>query len=189
MLRQKLPRNDICEVIGAIKCINPNFHSMTEKEMFLNSYEKEFQTTLRFLKAYPEGSLNFRPNPHLQSAQELAWSFVQEDQALVSGALEGSIVPKTDPAPDSFSEIQAAYESGHKYLALRIKEFSDDALNEMITFRSDGDKDLSMRRGDALWLGVMDAAHHRGQFSVYIRMVGGKVPALYEPALEPAKSD
>jgi len=152
--------------------------------MFLNSYEKEFETTLRFLKAYPEGNFNFRPNPHLESAQELAWSFVQEDQALVSGALEGNIVPQTDPAPDTLGEIQATYESGHKYLALRIKELSDDALNEMITFGSGSDNPLSMRRGDALWLAVMDAAHHRGQFSVYIRMVGGKVPPLYEPAAE-----
>lgn len=152
--------------------------------MFLNSYEKEFETTLRFLKAYPEGNFNFRPNPHLQSAQELAWSFVQEDQTLISGAIEGDVTLKTTPAPDTLGEIQTAYESGHKYLALRIKELSDDALNEMITFGSDGDKTISMRRGDALWLGIMDAAHHRGQFSLYIRMVGGKAPPLYEPATE-----
>ena len=162
---------------------------MTEKEMFLNSYEKEFETTLKFLKAYPEGNLNFRPNPHLQSAQELAWSFVQEDQALISGAIEGNVVFKANPAPDTLEEIIAAYENGHKFLILLIKELSDDALNEMITFGSDPDKVISMRRGDALWLAVMDAVHHRGQFSVYIRMVGGKAPALYEPAPEVASTN
>jgi uncharacterized damage-inducible protein DinB len=27
-----------------------------------------------------------------------------------------------------------------------------------------------------------DQIHHRGQFSVYLRMVGGKVPSIYGPS-------
>jgi uncharacterized damage-inducible protein DinB len=41
-----------------------------------------------------------------------------------------------------------------------------------------------MRTADVLWTGVMDTVHHRGQFSVYLRMAGGKVPSIYGPSAD-----
>ena len=152
---------------------------MNEKEMFLNSYEKEFETTLEFLNAYPADKLDFRPKPQLQSAIELAWYFPEEDRMLVSGALDGDVVLKKNPLPKSLDEIKEAYESSHRMLLGRIKELPESAFNEMITFGSGAESAVSMRRGDALWLAVMDAVHHRGQFSLYIKMAGGKVPPVY----------
>ena len=34
------------------------------------------------------------------------------------------------------------------------------------------------------WLTVMDMVHHRGQFSVYLRVAGGKVPSIYGPSAD-----
>ncbi|MDP3778456.1 MAG: DinB family protein [bacterium] len=152
---------------------------MTEKEMFLNSYEREFGITLAFLDAMPAGSLDFRPYPNLQSAQELAWSFAQEERVFIEGALDGDVVFKRNPAPDTFEEIRSQYHMNHKKFAERINALPDGAFNEMVTFGSGMAGAKRMRRGDVLWLAVMDAVHHRGQFSVYIRMTGGKVPPLY----------
>ncbi len=152
---------------------------MTEKEMFLNSYEREFAITLTFLDAFPAGNFHFRPRPDLQSAFDLAWGFVQEDHVLIEGALEGDVVFKRNPAPDTFEQIRSEYCTNHLSLAQRINALSDDAFNEMVTFGSGMADAKQMRRGDVFWLAVMDAAHHRGQFSVYIRMTGGKVPPLY----------
>ncbi|HZL66321.1 MAG TPA: DinB family protein, partial [Candidatus Limnocylindrales bacterium] len=33
-------------------------------------------------------------------------------------------------------------------------------------------------------LGLFDAIHHRGQLTVYIRPMGGKVPAIYGPSAD-----
>ena len=38
------------------------------------------------------------------------------------------------------------------------------------------------RRGDVLWYSLHGLIHHRGQLSVYLRMVGGKVPSIYGPS-------
>lgn len=36
-----------------------------------------------------------------------------------------------------------------------------------------------------LWTGVvMHAAHHRGQLSVYLRLMGEKVPSIYGPSAD-----
>jgi uncharacterized damage-inducible protein DinB len=127
--------------------------------------------------------LDFRPYPHAQSAKELAWSFVHEDRVLILGALEGDIVSKQDPIPETFDDIKTTYESNHRAFAEKVGNLSEDAFNEMITFGSGSDSASPMRRGDILWLAIIDAAHHRGQFSVYIRIVGGKTPPLYETGM------
>ena len=36
--------------------------------------------------------------------------------------------------------------------------------------------------GDMLFGFLFDAIHHRGQLSVYLRLVGGKVPSIYGPS-------
>jgi uncharacterized damage-inducible protein DinB len=38
--------------------------------------------------------------------------------------------------------------------------------------------------GEALWLELLDHIHHRGQFSVYLRLVGAKVPSIYGPTAD-----
>jgi len=40
------------------------------------------------------------------------------------------------------------------------------------------------RRMDFLWFLLMDMVHHRGQFSVYLRMADGKVPSIYGPSAD-----
>jgi uncharacterized damage-inducible protein DinB len=46
-----------------------------------------------------------------------------------------------------------------------------------------GPKQMSdLRRLDVLWFLLNDQIHHRGQFSVYLRIAGGKVPSIYGPS-------
>jgi uncharacterized damage-inducible protein DinB len=37
-------------------------------------------------------------------------------------------------------------------------------------------------RGKMAWGLLLDLIHHRGQLSVYIRNMGGRVPAIYGPS-------
>ena len=37
-------------------------------------------------------------------------------------------------------------------------------------------------RKEWIWFLLHDQIHHRGQFSVYLRMVDGKVPSIYGPS-------
>ncbi|MDP3769601.1 MAG: DinB family protein [Candidatus Sungbacteria bacterium] len=157
---------------------------MTEKEMFLNSFEKEFETTMRVLNAYPGDKPNFRPHPQSRSALELAWNFEEEERLIVGGAFLGDVVYKQNTPPGTLDEVKREYQSTHRDLSVKLKGLPDTAFNEIITFGSGAEHPIPMRRGDALWLAVMDAVHHRGQFSVYIRMTGGKVPSIYEPLVD-----
>ncbi len=157
---------------------------MTEKEMYLQGWEREFQTTVKVLKAYPANKLDFKPHERSRSARELAWTFVGEE-AIVNEIVKGQIEFKEGPKPPAtMKEILAVYESTHKEMVAKVKNLSEGDYNGMIKFPVGPKQMGDFRRADVLWIMLMDTIHHRGQFSVYLRMAGGKVPSIYGPSAD-----
>ena len=153
------------------------------KQQFLDVYRKETATTLRVIKAFPEGKDGFKPHDDCRTALQLAWNFVIE-QRLSLAAVNGTLTmpPHFPPAPDSFDEVLTAYERDVRELDAVVSAAPDTRLNEPVTFFT-GPKQLGqMAVMEMLWFTLMDMVHHRGQFSVYLRMCGGKVPSIYGPS-------
>ncbi len=158
---------------------------MSEKEMFLQTWDREFQTTMKVLKAYPANKLDFKPHERSRSAGELAWVFVGE-QAVVDMAVKGQIdmsgeMPKH---PATMQEIIAAFEKMYKENVGKVKNLSEADFNSLVKFPIGPKQMADLRKADVLWITVMDQVHHRGQLSVYVRMAGGKVPSIYGPTAD-----
>jgi uncharacterized damage-inducible protein DinB len=64
----------------------------------------------------------------------------------------------------------------------KIRALDDDAMNGPVKMPIGPKQIGEVRRGDALWMFLNDQIHHRGQLSVYVRMVGGCVPSIYGPS-------
>ena len=157
---------------------------MTEKETFLNTWEREFQTTLKVLRAYPPDKLDLKPHERSRSARELAWTFVVEEH-VIHGVIKGQIDFQNIPKPPAtLREILTAYENAHKEMVSKVKALPEGDFNKTIKFFVGPKQMGDVRRGDIFWMMVMDAVHHRGQFSVYLRMAGGKVPSIYGPSAD-----
>jgi uncharacterized damage-inducible protein DinB len=158
---------------------------MTEKERFLQAWEREFQTTLKVLKAYPANKLDLKPHERSRSAKELGWTFVLEEQMMVGGAVKGEVNFDNKPNPPAtFPDIVKKYESSHREMLEKVKKLSDSEFDKLMKFPTGPNKLSDMRKADVLWASVMDTIHHRGQFSVYLRMAGGKVPSIYGPSAD-----
>ena len=153
---------------------------MSEKDMFLASYEREVQTTIKVFKALPQDKLDFKPHEVSRSAQHLAWT-VANEQIVDVQALAGKISWEALPAEPkgTIHEIVEIFEKNAQEAAAAIKNASDEVLNQMIDFGA-----MKMRVMDVIWFMFYDQIHHRGQFSVYVRMAGGKVPAIYGPSFD-----
>ncbi len=157
---------------------------MSEKEQFLTTWEREAGTTLKVLKAYPGTKVDLKPHEKARSAKELAWTFVFEGVGGVQG-VEGELKfpPKNMPAmPPNWDGMIAECERAFRGLADRVKTVSDAQLNTTVKFFTGPKQMGDVRRLDFLWFLLMDMVHHRGQFSVYLRMAGGKVPSIYGPS-------
>ena len=156
------------------------------RDRFLEVYEEEFQRTLRVLKAYPRDREDLTPHPKSRSARELAWRFVMEqgdiEKALTIG-FDFSQPMQYPPAP-RLTEIIRIFEDTHKKIAGLISGLRDDELYRPIRFFVGPGKIGEIPLVNVLWTFVHDQIHHRGQFSVYLRMADGRVPSIYGPSLD-----
>ena len=160
----------------------------TPKELFLDAYEREHRTTMKVLKAYPTEKLDLRPHPRAKTAKELAWIFVLErglGGAVMNNAFaQGGPPGEMPPPPESWDEVLGALEQGHKDFGDLVKGTPDEELFETVKFFT-GPKTMDdVKRIDFLWFLLSDQIHHRGQFSVYLRMADGKVPSIYGPSAD-----
>ena len=60
----------------------------------------------------------------------------------------------------------------------------DETLHETVKFFTAPKTMTDVVRMDFLWFMLSDHIHHRGQFSVYLRMADGKVPSIYGPSAD-----
>lgn len=158
---------------------------MTEKEIFIQAWEREFQTSLKVLKAYPPDKLDLKPHERSRSARELAWTFVVEEKIGINGCIDGQFDFQNMPKPPAtLEEILRTYETSHKEMVEKLKKLPDEEFNKTVKFMVAPKQMGDVRRGDLLQMMVMDNVHHRGQFSVYLRMAGGKVPSIYGPTAD-----
>lgn len=157
------------------------------REQYLDVYQQEHERTMRVLRAYPRDKSELQPHPKLKTARALAWQFVIEqglmEKALTTG-FDFSKPPSSRPVPESFDEVLATFEAGQKKFAGLIGQLRDDELYETVQFFTGPGRIGDMTRMQFLWLMLHDQIHHRGQFSVYLRMADGKVPAIYGPSAD-----
>jgi len=157
------------------------------KQLFLDAYHREHLTTMRVLRSYPPDKLDLRPHPRCKTARELAWIFVLE-RGLGTRVLKGEFgaVPSGASSPpqppESWDDLLAALEKVSDEYAAFVRQLPEYELYGPVKFMVGPKKLGDWRRIDFLWFLLHDQIHHRGQFSVYLRMADGKVPSIYGPS-------
>jgi len=160
----------------------------SSKEQFLNAYEREHATTMRVLRAFPPDQIELRPHAKCKTARELAWVFVAErglGKLIMENAFAKGMPPGEMPKPPAeWSSVLGAIEAAHKDFGDMIRAMPEEKLAESVRFfvapKTLGD----MSRMDVAWFLLHDEIHHRGQFSIYLRMADAKVPSIYGPTAD-----
>jgi uncharacterized damage-inducible protein DinB len=158
------------------------------KQEFLQTYDDEHARTMRVLKAYPTDKLDFRPHPKAKTARELAFVFVLERYlgTKIWHDWFAKNAPSGNPpaTPESWDDLLAALDKAHQEFRDLVSGASDETLHESVHFITAPKTMGEMSRKDMIWFLLHDQIHHRGQLSVYLRMVDGKVPAIYGPSAD-----
>jgi uncharacterized damage-inducible protein DinB len=155
---------------------------MTSKEFFTSRWEAEGKAFVNVLKALPEGKGDYRPHPRSRSAAELAWVLTNEAVGLGALIERGELDWQETPPPASLHDIAERYAAAYKNVSARLKHVDDVAWGRKVQFKMGGQVAWEAPLGEMLWGFLFDAIHHRGQISVYIRPMGGKVPSIYGPS-------
>ena len=160
--------------------------SPSAKRQFIESFKREHAVTAKVLRAFPADQGEFRPHPRSQSARQLAWTFVME-QALISLGITdqlklGGGMP---PAPESLEAIREQFDRDFESTVDLLERTSDDELARgTVTFFAGPGTMRDFPKLEFAWFMLCDQIHHRGQYSVYVRLAGGKVPSIYGPSAD-----
>ena len=88
------------------------------------------------------------------------------------------------PAPNSWDDLLSGIEKSHKDFGDLVRSTPEGALHEKVHFFTAPKTMGEVPRLGFLWFLLSDQIHHRGQFSIYLRMAGGKVPSIYGPTAD-----
>ena len=153
-----------------------------EFNAFLMDWEREFATTARVIGNLPPTALGFKPHPKSKAAGELAWHIAEGERFFVRLALDGKPPAGKGPeAPATLQGMLQAYAVGHQGLADQVRQAPPETWTRAVAF-------FGQELTGAKLLAVMMAhtVHHRGQFTVYLRLLDAKVPAVYGPSADDA---
>lgn len=162
----------------------PIIHSL------LPEIDHEAKTTVRVLQRVPSDRLSWQPHAKSSSLGKLAWH-IARIPAIVQNFLRVDVFDVAQsqpvPMPDDAAEIVAAYERNLADTRAFLETLSDDVLRE----------NFAMKRGEKTMvslpkLGVVrnilmnHTYHHRGQLTVYLRLLDVPVPSVYGPTADEA---
>ncbi len=162
---------------------------MSIAQALLAEFDMEMANTRRTLERLPEDKLEFKPDPTSMSMGRLAGHVAEMPgwAALTLGTDE------LDFAAGGYSPAVAQ----SREHVLQIADDNVKAARAAIAAASDADfmKPWTLRQGDQIFFTMPKIAvlrgmvmnhtiHHRGQLTVYYRMNGVPIPALYGPSAD-----
>lgn len=155
---------------------------------FLNEFEMQAPITRKFLERLPENKLTWKPHEKSMTAGQLALHiatlpggivrFIENTPAHVPEHFEF-------PQPASGAEILTAFDDSVATVRRLLPNFDDQAM--MTTFRMmAGEKELMAIPRSAFVREIMFSHlyQHRGQLSVYLRMLNVAVPSSWGPSAD-----
>jgi len=153
------------------------------REFYAQCLESEVPIFVRVMKAIPQDQAHYKPHPRCTAAGDLAWLLATElrDACELIDRGEVNYAPKPSPG---VGESVAAYEKNAATLKSRLATLDDAKWESPARLKMDGKVVWEAPLGDMLYGFLLDAVHHRGQLSSYLRPMGGKVPSIYGPSAD-----
>ncbi len=152
-------------------------------------FDLELETTRRVLERVPDHQLDWRPHEKSMSLGGLATHIADLlrwwQATLSSDGLDISVRQPRPPRPETTEALLELWDRNADALRAHIADLTDADLTSDWSLRngeqvfSTDPRHLVMRR----W-GMSHIVHHRGQLSVYLRLLDVPVPKIYGPTAD-----
>ncbi|HEX2121473.1 MAG TPA: DinB family protein [Thermoanaerobaculia bacterium] len=156
-------------------------------EQFASELRRESKTTRRVLERVPDAHLGWKPHEKSMSLGQLAFHIAVLPRAITELIAEPVTEVPTVPLrqPSSSAAILAAFDASIAFATERLSAWSDEELSATWRMTRDGQTLLEMPRM-AMFRSVMlnHWYHHRGQLTVYLRLLDVPLPSVYGPTAD-----
>jgi uncharacterized damage-inducible protein DinB len=164
---------------------------MTMVEWFLAELDSEAAKTRRVLAEIPEGQREWKPHDRSMAfgyltdlvANILSWvnlaiTLDELDVAPTSG-------PSHRPTPiQTIAEAITALDKAVAQAREALQKTDDAHLATSWRLLAGGKVVMEQRRHDVVRDTFLHSSHHRGQMTVYLRLLGARVPSVYGPSAD-----
>ena len=160
-------------------------------EFLLSELDREVERSRRALQEVPAGKYDWKP--HDRSMQ---FGYLADMVATIPNWISMEITkneldvapadgPTMKPEPKETSEaLVAALDAAAAGARTAFQSTSDDHLMTTWRLLARGNVVMEAPRYVMIQDTINHWAHHRGQMTVYLRLMGAKVPALYGPSAD-----
>jgi len=157
---------------------------MTLAESLIAELKREGKSTVRILQRVPMDRIDWKPHAKSMSLGQLAWHIATLPRSGVIGLREkkrevtgGGV----RPGPGGQDDLAATFQQSLESLKAELSATSDQTLmQERFSFVRNGEPIVSFPLlGMIRTVIINHSIHHRGQLTVYLRLLEVSVPAMY----------
>jgi len=164
---------------------------MKVTEFLLNEMNREIDRSRRALQEVPAGKHDWKPHEKSMIFGYLAsmvatiptWITMQIKQDELDVAPEGASKMKQEPKETSEALVKALDESAAAARSA-FEGTTDEHLQTPWKLLAKGKVVMEAPRYEMIQDTINHWSHHRGQMTVYLRLMGAKVPAIYGPSAD-----
>ena len=157
-------------------------------ETLIEELEQESATTRRVLERIPGNRLGWRPHPKSMTIGGLAMHIALTPAFITGWALQDSVEALDSApefAPQSTDEILAAHDDSVAKAKTALTALGDAGLAREWRMTKDGATLFGFPKGALVRAYALNHLfHHRGQLSVYLRLLEVPVPSIYGPSAD-----
>ncbi|MEO8218389.1 MAG: DinB family protein [Acidobacteriota bacterium] len=161
------------------------------KEFLQAELDREVERSRVALKEVPEGKFDWKPHEKSMIFGYLvnmvatipSWIVMEVNQPELDVAPEGGSKIEQKRLETSADLIQALDKTAGEARSA-LEESTDEHLMTSWRLLAKGEVVLEAPRYEMIQDTINHWAHHRGQMTVYLRLMGSKVPAIYGPSAD-----
>jgi uncharacterized damage-inducible protein DinB len=156
-------------------------------EPLIAELAQESAATRRLLERVPEDKLSWKPHPKSMSVGELAFHIAILPRGIADLLSETTRELPTVPRPEatSVAEVLSTLDDSVAFATAKLTEWGDDGLRAVFTMTHGGQTVFQLPRvAMSRSLMLNHWYHHRGQLTVYLRLLDVPLPSIYGPTAD-----
>lgn len=153
---------------------------------FIRELESELRATRECLQVVPMNKPDWKPHDKSMPLGYLAILTADIPRWIQYAIEKGEVDFATYPQAKATTpeELVAHFDKSAEEAKRSLEQVSDDRLKETFYLRNDGQELMKAPIDETIMSSINHMVHHRGQLTVYMRLLDIAVPSIYGPSAD-----